>query len=517
MIRLHIEKSSATQVAHPTVRPAIAADYAAIRDLLHDSDAYHARHMPARARAPAEPRFTREEVAELLANDQCLLLVADAHGAVAGFLEASLRHPSVPDETDTPWCGVNNLAVRKDVRRQGIGSALLRSAECWARSKGVTQLRLTVYEFNAGAHAFYRRLGYATHARELIRFLDEEDDDTCQTTERSASGMTTTDAADTTARTAGTGAPLVTHRAGPYGPEHLDALRDLINLHVGAALPGWWLPAEVIGAALERNRGQYVIDPWAVDRATFVVGTPYRLASAAHVLRYGADESVGPSYRGSGTIAWAVGMPDKPEALHTVLRAALERLTAWGVPCAHGWDAGLPVGPLAGVPDAWPHVGDALRRAGFRSGEDEPREALFGGRIAGIAPPGAPPLAGLSVRRITGEWCSALFRAELEGAVIGRCEVNADLTRSGERPALRGWAELDEMHVEERWRRRGVGSWLVRHAVEWLRLAGCDRIVLSVAADDEARGAARFYRPFGWDVFVRETRSWRRTATLGDR
>ena len=329
--------------------------------------------------------------------------------------------------------------------------------------------------------------------------------------------MTTTDAADTTTRTNGTGAPPVTHRAERYTPAHLPALRDLINLHIGAALPGWWLPAEAIAVALERNRGQYVIDPWVVDRATFVVGTPYRLASAAHVLRYGGDESVGPAYRGSATIAWAVGVPDKPEALDAVLRAALERCTAWGVPCIHGWDASLPVGPLAGVPDAWPHVADALRRAGFRSGEDEPREALFGGRIGGVAPPGAPPLAGLSVRRVTGEWCSALFRAELDGAVIGQCEVNADLTRAGERPALGGWGELDEMHVEERWRGRGVGTWLLRHGVAWLRLAGCDRIVLAVGAEDEARGAGRFYRRFGWDVFVRETRSWRQAGTAGVR
>ncbi len=44
----------------------------------------------------------------------------------------------------------------------------------------------------------------------------------------------------------------------------------------------------------------------------------------------------------------------------------------------------------------------------------------------------------------------------------------------------------------------------MRCAVAWLRLAGCDRIVFNVAAPDEAAGAGRFYRRFGWDVFVRE-------------
>ena len=51
---------------------------------------------------------------------------------------------------------------------------------------------------------------------------------------------------------------------------------------------------------------------------------------------------------------------------------------------------------------------------------------------------------------------------------------------------------------------QGIGSHLLRCAVAWLRLAGCDRIVLNVAAPDEAAGAGRLYRRFGWDVFVRE-------------
>jgi GNAT superfamily N-acetyltransferase len=66
------------------------------------------------------------------------------------------------------------------------------------------------------------------------------------------------------------------------------------------------------------------------------------------------------------------------------------------------------------------------------------------------------------------------------------------------------------MNVEERWRSRGVGTWLLRHGVAWLRLARCDRIALAVGADDEARGAGRFYRRFGWDALVRKTRSWTR-------
>ena len=295
--------------------------------------------------------------------------------------------------------------------------------------------------------------------------------------------------------------------AEPYAAEHLDALRDLVNLHLGAAVPGWWIPSRHIAAALERDRRQYVVDPWVAERATFVVGTPHRLRAAAHVLLYRDAEDVAPSSRGAGSIAWVVGRPDAPDALDAALAAADGQLAGWGVTRRYGWGTGLPVPVLVGVVDTWPHISRALTAAGYEPGAVD--EAVYGGRLAGIPLPGAPPLPGLVARRIAGDWC-ALFLAELDGAAIGRCEVSADLTGAGERPALRGWAELEELHVEDTWRGRGVGTWLLRHGVEWLRLAGCDRIVLSVGADDEARGAGRFYRQFGWEPFVRETRSWRK-------
>ena len=83
------------------------------------------------------------------------------------------------------------------------------------------------------------------------------------------------------------------------------------------------------------------------------------------------------------------------------------------------------------------------------------------------------------------------------------------LTEGGQLPALAGWAELSEVETSETMRNQGVGSWVVQHAVEWLRLAKCDRIVLSVARDDEKAGAGRFYSRFGWMPLVRQ-KHWRR-------
>jgi GNAT superfamily N-acetyltransferase len=96
----------------------------------------------------------------------------------------------------------------------------------------------------------------------------------------------------------------------------------------------------------------------------------------------------------------------------------------------------------------------------------------------------------------------------MENQRIGYCECLPDLTEGGAAPSLRGWAELAELEIAPDWQRRGIGAWLVRHAVEWLRFGGCDRIVLAVAPDSEAAGADRFYRRFGWNRLVRQEKGW---------
>jgi GNAT superfamily N-acetyltransferase len=115
----------------------------------------------------------------------------------------------------------------------------------------------------------------------------------------------------------------------------------------------------------------------------------------------------------------------------------------------------------------------------------------------------------MTIRRTVG-WFGARFSAMLGGEELGRCGCLTDLDRGGTLPALRGWAELSEVHVAEGWRNRRVGSWLVGTAAGWLRLCRRDRVVLAVNEDDEAAGAGRFYRRFGWDVLAREIRPWPR-------
>jgi ribosomal protein S18 acetylase RimI-like enzyme len=77
-------------------------------------------------------------------------LVADQDGKVRGYLDMTVRTWHA-----TGW--INNLAVGKRHRRQGIGGALLKAAIEWAREQGLRQLMLETQTKNYPAICFYQK------------------------------------------------------------------------------------------------------------------------------------------------------------------------------------------------------------------------------------------------------------------------------------------------------------------------------------------------------------------------
>jgi GNAT superfamily N-acetyltransferase len=290
-----------------------------------------------------------------------------------------------------------------------------------------------------------------------------------------------------------------------YQPAHLPQLATLVNAHLEAVVPGWAVPEAFVADYLRRNPGEYVVDPWVVARATLCALERGRVVGVAHLLRYGSGPEVSLAHRGAGEIDWLLFWPEAEPAARQLLAAAHDQLGLWGT-AGRSVTAAPPVGPIAGLPDVWPHVAAAVKAAGYTS-HHEQAEAVYGGMLDGLPPPGAPPLPYLAVRRSVGRF-GVTFAGEIDGEPVGHCECVSNLTSGGALPALGGWAELAELEVREPWRNRGVGGWLVRHAAAWLRLGGCDRIVLAVTQDDEARGAGRFYRRCGWDVLARMSQGW---------
>lgn len=293
----------------------------------------------------------------------------------------------------------------------------------------------------------------------------------------------------------------------PYHPDHLPELRSLVNHHLNAVMPGWSLPTVYIEQHLTRNPRQPIIDPWVTERQTLVVVEKQRVVAATHLLRYGMDEAVGEHYWGAGDVAWLLAWNEHRAEATALLHAVQQQMERWNAARIFAWDSHLPTPIVTGIPDVWPHLHQVFRQAGFEP-MPERSEALYGGWLRQIPLPVAPPVDGMAIQRTARRMWGVGFTVWLGDQEIGHCECVADLTEGGAVPSFRGWAELGELFIQEGWRGRGVGRWLVQHVVEWLRLAGCDRIVLSCAQDDEAAGAGRFYRRLGWDVFSRLQDGW---------
>lgn len=299
----------------------------------------------------------------------------------------------------------------------------------------------------------------------------------------------------------------------PFRRDDRVQLTALVNAHVGAVLPGISIPANAVLSQLERDPGEYVIDPWAVDRATLVVVARDRIVAAAHLVRYGTHGEVSDGFRDTGEIKWLVAWPAdaRPGGPADVLAAAcVAHLEHWDVRLLHA-DGSLPAPAVYGVPDAWPHVHDVYVRAGFAHGGRV--EQVLYAEVHGSAPPPPAPVEGLALRREVGD-LGTVLRAMRGDRELGFVEVSADLTAGGTRSRLAGWAELDNLHVEPGHRRRGVATWLLAHTVEWLRLAGA-RVVLGYGVEGENDEALALLAARGFHLLVRTRRGYERAPGSG--
>jgi GNAT superfamily N-acetyltransferase len=292
----------------------------------------------------------------------------------------------------------------------------------------------------------------------------------------------------------------------PLAADHLDQLTGLLNAHLDAVVPGFALPAAYLAERLTRDPGEAIVDPWVLRRRTLVAVDRDRVVAATHLLRYGATADVGPDFRDVGEIAWLLAWPSAGDAAGAVLAAGVSLLADWGAEAQLLCTGSMFVPTVSGIPNTWPHIAAIVRAAGYAP-EPEREEVLYAGRIDGLEPPTAPPIEGLELARRMGDFAPR-FAAELAGESVGLFDVGSDVTAGGLLPALAGWAELWNLWVEERYRSQGVGSWLVRSAAPYLRLGGCDRMLVTVAVHGERAGAGRFYERLGLVRLARLDRAW---------
>ena len=88
-------------------------------------------------------------------------LVAEVAGEIVGQIHVdATRH----------GFGEIGMAVAREWRGRGVGSALMATAIEWSRAQGLHKLSLSVFAHNTAAIALYRKFGFVEEGRRLKHF-----------------------------------------------------------------------------------------------------------------------------------------------------------------------------------------------------------------------------------------------------------------------------------------------------------------------------------------------------------
>src|SRR5689334_1240591 len=114
------------------------------------------------------------EMEDILGGDTEEVFIAERPGGgLCGFLEAALR--SRADGCDsTPVGYIEGWYVDEDMRRSGVGRALVEAAEAWARSRGCRQMASDAELWNEVSHQAHGALGYQETGR-VVQFKKDLD------------------------------------------------------------------------------------------------------------------------------------------------------------------------------------------------------------------------------------------------------------------------------------------------------------------------------------------------------
>ena len=157
---------------HVVLREATEQDVDALLRLFAEAHAPHLEALPHVFAPMDDAASVRAFLTGLIVRDDSGVFLAELDGNPVGCLW--MTEQQTPEWTilvPRRYAMIGNVVVSAQVRRRGIGRALLDRAHRWATDRGIDEVELNVYEFNAGAIALYEQLGYATVSRKMWRSL----------------------------------------------------------------------------------------------------------------------------------------------------------------------------------------------------------------------------------------------------------------------------------------------------------------------------------------------------------
>jgi ribosomal protein S18 acetylase RimI-like enzyme len=106
-----------------------------------------------------DPRKCRDYIKARISREESVIFVAYAAGGgiAQGFTQL---YPTFCSVEATRMLVLYDLFVRQDIRSSGVGTALMKYAEEYARSCGASRIHLETHHSNIHAQRLYESLGY---------------------------------------------------------------------------------------------------------------------------------------------------------------------------------------------------------------------------------------------------------------------------------------------------------------------------------------------------------------------
>ena len=153
----------------PLIRDALARDVERVVEIWIGFLDFHARLDPRFARKAGSEREFAQHLERRLAEEDCLLLVAEVEEGVVGYLNGELgSYP--PCFAQTAHGVIQDLAVDPPWQRRGLGTALLQAAMVWFQQKGVSAVETGVLAKNPLATGFWKRAGFEPYMQTFRGF-----------------------------------------------------------------------------------------------------------------------------------------------------------------------------------------------------------------------------------------------------------------------------------------------------------------------------------------------------------
>jgi diamine N-acetyltransferase len=145
-----------------TVRAAIMEDADAIESLTVEVQQLHREALPDVFKFPSGKLFSRDKLATLLQDANSTVAVAERQGEIIGHVYGIIVHrPENDFKKAEKYMYIQQIGVREDARRQGVGRALIAFVESRALASAVTGLQLDYWAFNTRARSFFESCGFS--------------------------------------------------------------------------------------------------------------------------------------------------------------------------------------------------------------------------------------------------------------------------------------------------------------------------------------------------------------------